>query len=293
MTTNAFKQILVATDLSESARDAARLGARVAKVNGGNLHLLHVRLPMLAPYDLPDFAPIEIEPALEGELRERLQQLALELDQPAATALLTDPAVADAVLRYASEHSIDLIVVGTHGRRGLSRMFLGSVAAELARTAPLPVLVVPLGSERGDHYRRVLAAVDFSASARAALQEAATIAEAHKAPLIALHVVDDAELPPYFAGTIRREAAEMALEHLNKVLGELGLAQRAEPMVVTGAPHTAISATARQYDADLIVTGSAGLRGLQRLLIGSVTERVLRTASCAVLIHRGPVAAGL
>lgn len=292
-----FKNILLATDLSESAQDAAQLASQVARVDQGQLHLLHVRPPFVDAYGFAGYIPVPDED-LDAQVRERLDKLALELGLPAelctSRTVLQDPAVAQSVVDFADRIQADLIVVGTHARHGLERLFLGSVAANVTRIAHQPVLVVPAYCAAAAPIRRVMVAIDFSQASRQALCEADAIAQAHGARLLVLHVVDDAELPPYFAEGVRRDVAAIALEHLNGLLKELQLEARAEPLVITGRPHEAIAQTAREHGANLVVMGATGLSALQRLMLGSVTDRVLRSKpGCSVLVHRGPVCAGI
>lgn len=122
------REILLATDFSEPSRAAARVAVEYARRFGARLHLLHVVSPTTDP------AP-----------RPTLEHLAEELGRevPVVTAVVSGLPVAEEIVRYARTHRIDLIVVGTHGRTGPSRLLLGSVAERVVRTAPCPVLAVP------------------------------------------------------------------------------------------------------------------------------------------------------
>ena len=120
------RQILLATDFSESSDAAARVARDYACHFGARLHLLHV------VWTGADKAMPPLLSTLADELRR---------DVPVLTAVETgSPAVQ--ILRYAARHGIDLIVLGTHGRTGVSRALLGSVAERVVRTAPCPVLTV-------------------------------------------------------------------------------------------------------------------------------------------------------
>ena len=120
-------KILVATDFSECAEAAVRAATDYARRFGAGLHVFHV------------FAPgsIDVARVLAGIAEQVGPDVSVEI---AATG--GDPA--EEILRYAQGHSIDLIVMGTHGRSGVSRLLLGNVVDQVMRGAPCPVLVVPL-----------------------------------------------------------------------------------------------------------------------------------------------------
>jgi nucleotide-binding universal stress UspA family protein len=120
--------VVLATDLSESSRAAARAAADYARRLGARLHVLHVLWPT---------SDAAAGPALErlaGELR---------ATAPVVTAVESGMPAADIIVRYAERQRASLIVMGTHGRTGVSRALLGSVAERVVRTAPCPVLTVP------------------------------------------------------------------------------------------------------------------------------------------------------
>jgi nucleotide-binding universal stress UspA family protein len=122
-------EILVATDFSETAAGALRVGLRHARALGARVHLLHVAS--------------EGEADVTRPLAEAAAQAGPDVPAVLATSV-GDPA--PEIVRYATRHPIDLIVVGTHGRTGVSRVLLGSVAERVMRGAPCPVLVVPPGA---------------------------------------------------------------------------------------------------------------------------------------------------
>ena len=127
-----FSTIILATDFSPAAREAERLAGELVRQAGATLHLVHV-LPLLSS---PGEAAQRLA-TVEGALGSGLQRV---------TALLFGSA-ARAIVAYAHERGADLIVVGTHGRTGVSRLLMGSVAEAVARLAPCPVLTVPAAAE--------------------------------------------------------------------------------------------------------------------------------------------------
>ena len=140
-----FKQILVATDFGPAADRALAYGADLARRFGATLHVVNVVDNVSALVTPIAPSPIDlgtVQKEAEHEARERLRLLLLREcpDLDAKEALLVSHRPAFAILDYARESDIDLIVAGTHGRSGLSDLFLGSVAQKLVRSATCPVL---------------------------------------------------------------------------------------------------------------------------------------------------------
>jgi len=117
--------VLFATDLSESSAPAAKVAAQYARLLGGRLHVFHVQ-PWPSAETLPE-----------------LERLTRDLGVPAVIRVETGLRAADTIVDYAARNDIALIVIGTHGRTGVSRVLLGSVAERVVRTAGAPVLTVP------------------------------------------------------------------------------------------------------------------------------------------------------
>jgi nucleotide-binding universal stress UspA family protein len=141
----ALKHILVATDFSECSDAAVEQGRALAAAFDASLHLLHIVTAPLhevwACY-APGAEFLTVVRDLEVEARRRLEELAasgdLRRDRVVVQTAWGDPS--DEILQYAREHQVDLIVCGTHGRRGWDHVVMGSVAERVVRLAPCPVL---------------------------------------------------------------------------------------------------------------------------------------------------------
>lgn len=137
-----LKRILVSTDFSETSQAALRYGVELARRFRARLYLLHV------PPDPGEAAeaeyPIGIFDIMQNDAHDRLLHLLTDAEaselRPECAMRLGAPA--DEIVKYATEHEIDLIVLGTHGRKGVARLVLGSVAENVVRHAPCPVLTV-------------------------------------------------------------------------------------------------------------------------------------------------------
>jgi nucleotide-binding universal stress UspA family protein len=141
----AFTQhILVPTDFSQASELAVHAAAIVARQNGARVTLLHVLgLPMLYDEDLEQARPEarELEAAVHDHLDRVVEKLLGDLPD-VKTALLRDRSPAEAICQWALEQDVDLIVVATHGRTGLTHFLIGSVAERVVRHAPCPVLTM-------------------------------------------------------------------------------------------------------------------------------------------------------
>ena len=143
-----IKHVLVATDFGEASETALAYGRELARMSGATLHVLHVVEDIFAraigvDAYLPDFS--ELQRQLEEAGRKQLDVVVTaddrrELGAKAITRTSATPA--QVITSYAKEASIDLIVMGTHGRGGMAHLFMGSVAERVVRTAPCPVLTV-------------------------------------------------------------------------------------------------------------------------------------------------------
>jgi nucleotide-binding universal stress UspA family protein len=142
----ALRQILVPTDFSDESRAALAYGAALAGTFNASLHVLHVLKEIVAPESVPvQFETRQLRAAVEATAWDELRAL-LSIDdddarlQPTLAIEWGLPAME--IIRYAQEHEVDLIAMGTHGRGGLKRLLLGSVAESVVRGAPCPVLTI-------------------------------------------------------------------------------------------------------------------------------------------------------
>jgi nucleotide-binding universal stress UspA family protein len=144
----ALNHVLVATDFGDSAEVALRYGRELARTFGATLHIVHVvddlgsRVAEWPGY-VPNFGRLQTQ--MEETARQKLEALVSDEDRRdlrARTTAVTSAATAEAILTYARDHHVDVIVAGTHGRGAVRRFFMGSVAERILRNAPCPVLTV-------------------------------------------------------------------------------------------------------------------------------------------------------
>ncbi len=187
----------------------------------------------------------------------------------------------DQIVRVAREERVDLILMATHGRSGPARWMLGSVAEGVLRVAPCPVLLARghLGEFEG--FQRVIVPVQSTQASQEALREV----QAYLHPQARLTLVRATDDLVRLSAVRSDEAAyQEYLGALEAELAELDPGGRCARQVVDAAPAEAILAVANEQEADLIAMSTHGRRGYNRLVVGSVTERVARHAPCSLLV---------
>ncbi len=295
-----IRKILFPTDFSRCSEQALSHALFFAEQYGAELHLLHaVVLHQDDPADPGHRFPgreelsrrlLEVAGSAMEALVERNRRPKLSIQQFRERGFSPGEVITD----HAHEHDVDLIVMGTHGRRGPARLFFGSVAEEVVRFAKCPVLTVRELAEPRPvaEVHKILVPVDFSPHSRAALAHARHLAARYEATLQLLHVID---LPayPYFylplagfdeprrVSEIEKRSGE-ALERLEREVA--GPAGPCEKYVVSGRPATRIASFAAEYESDLLVLATHGLSGIERLLLGSTSEEVVRSVPMPVFL---------
>ena len=292
-------KILVPYDfspLSQKALGSALLLARLVKAE---LHVVHVEVIHGVPITESPMAPAPAE-----ALRARIEQ-----DNTYINDLYKDVVIYYAVGRgvapgpiiidYQQSHQIDLIIIGTHGRHGLKRVFLGSVAEEIVRYATCEVLTITGGKSsflEFDRLERILVPIDFSGHSAQALSLAREVAALSEAKLNLVHVVHFPSISTVTDAAVfsivdyDADVETKAFEHLRafyaRVVGEN---EAVIYTVMQGPPADEIARHAAASNCDLIVIGTHGLTGLDRFLMGSVASKIIRRADCPVLVVHSAV----
>lgn len=303
----AFRHILVATDFSEPSRRALCDALVLAAENNAQLSVVHV-LHLDRNYAaLEDPYELNLERiAAEKEMKALVDELGPE--QKIDTTLVKHGPVAVQVAAVIEEKQIDLLVIGTRGRGGLQKLALGSVAEELLRIAPCPVMTIGPKADiaaltRGPGFHRILFATDFGKGSAKALPLAFALAREQQAKLILLHMIapmpaTTASLSAYApAGAAADEVGEWeessrqrCLTQLRECLpAETGLEQEVEFVVGTDfLPEGVLTASAK-FKVDLIVMGAnrtASAKAAAHIPWSAVHE-VVRNAPCPVLTVAG------
>jgi nucleotide-binding universal stress UspA family protein len=196
----------------------------------------------------------------------------------------------NAILEYADENAIDLLVMGTHGRSGLKRYVLGSVAESVVRRSEPPVITVRATDQRQapTGYDDILVPTDGSTHAGLAAEHGIEIAQRFDARIHAVHIVDIRVLSGTPDAAVPASFFEELTAHGEEVTEAVAERARAAGLDVTttvqkGMPSTALVSYVQEQDIDLVTMGSAGRTGLDRYLMGSTTNRIIRHSEAPVL----------
>ena len=282
-----LENVLLATDFSESSRAAVGYAATVAGHYGGRVYVVHV-----IPPEAYQFAPPETIPTVEEGVKRWTEQqmkalLASEqLQGLPHEGLLKYGEIWDALAEVVEQQRVHLIVVGTRGRRGLKKLIMGSVAEEIFRLSPVPVLTVrPDAAQTGAHqFRTLLYPTDFSADSIGAMPYVLSLGQEFQSCVIFLHAA-----PASADIESRSRLNEFFQERLRKIIPTEALSW-CEPklLVEFGDPAEVILKAADQYKVDLIVMGVRGAGSLTRASthVGSTAYRVVSEARAPVMSVR-------
>jgi nucleotide-binding universal stress UspA family protein len=286
-----IKNIAFATDLSPASYAALPFAAEFARHHGAKVWGFHV----LSPYVYP-VPPSMILPAPEQDSQEAAKQLGRHLEKQLAgvpqEVVIGRGETWSALSSFIEKYNIDLVVMSTHGRTGLGKALLGSVAETVFRQCPCPVLTVgPKAASRLDHpveTKEILYATDFTPESRSAAAYAISIAQEHQAHLVLLHVIE----PPK-AGDLAHggEFVSNTMQLLRDLVPpEAELWCKPEHVVEYGPPADNILKVAERRHAHLIVLGvrkPEGSLGLATHFARATAYKVVSQANCPVLTVRG------
>jgi nucleotide-binding universal stress UspA family protein len=286
-----LRNILYLTDFSPAAEAVVPYVLNLARQFGATVHAAHVRMPATYPIVGPEAMPQIIE-AAEAQAKVEAQELHDIFASVPHDVTVSEGDLWPTISGLVREHKIDMIVIGTHGRTGVGRALLGSVAEEIFRKAPCPVLTVgphiSKDTERRLGMKEILFATDFSPESLEALPYAVSLAQEHQARLTLLHVVGKEEKGDLVHP---RDYVESTMRQLQKLVP--AEAERwCEPRfaVEQGPAAEKILEVAIALGADLIVLGvrgAAGAMGAATHLLRPTAHRVVTQAQCPVLTVRG------
>lgn len=286
-----FEEILFPTDGSEGAETVRDHVLDVAAAHGATVHVLYV-----ADSNVHSTTRVrgEVVEALEAPGEDIVAEVAAAAADRGVDAVteVLQGGVAQTILDYAAEFGIDVVVMPTRGRTGLDRLLLGSVTERVLRSSPVPVLTInPDAALRGYPYEAILVPTDGSETADEALALGVDLATDGDAALHVLSVADLSSLGVDVHSELHvdvlEERAESVIDEATTYATDEGVDPVHGTVEYGGAIHGAIGAYVGDNDVDVIVMGTHGHTGLDRLLLGSVTEKVVRTASVPVLTVPG------
>ena len=301
-----IETILVPNDFSTHAEQALEYATMIAKESGASIDILHVcQVPNIGLND-PSFGPVTNADLINNARREivegaqkKLEKAATQLREDGLTVatFVDEGSIHDRINATANEKQADLVVMGTHGRTGLRRALLGSVAERLVRTSRAPVITVP-AKQKIERPEQILVAYDFSPSAKQAASAARKLHGMFGASVHIAHIYFD----PWVeyatdgaaesqTGSVRREAVRVGLEQmLKRDVDELFSIDRSTVTthLVAGRAVESLLNASEDVGADIVCIGATGKSSVDRILLGSVAEKLIRLSEVPVLTAHAP-----
>jgi nucleotide-binding universal stress UspA family protein len=297
-------RILCPVDFSGFSLDALRHGLGLAHWYSAQLTLLHVyQASQALPVEgiqgsVPVF--VDVDPDKLTEEVRRFCAPLLDTSGQRVEIVVRPGDAAKEIRNEAERVPFDLLILGTHGRSGFERLFLGSVTEKVLRSTRVPVLTIPppVREPGSPLYKTILCPLEFAAASIRALEYALSLAKQSDARLILLHAIEDvfADADALALGYVsvseyQQQLEQEAITRLRAVVpDEARVWSHPEERVVKGRAHEEILKVVANEHVDLVVMGVQGKGVVNRLVFGSTTHRVIREAGCPVLtLHGGGV----
>lgn len=299
-----YTSIVVPLDGSVFGNGALPIAVALANRSDAALHLVRVRDPVAIAAAAGPFGARMID-AAEPQRRAEMEEVAAHLAQGSlrVTAEFLDGPVVPTLQRYLENSTHDLVVMMSHGRGGLSRAWLGSVADGLIRHASVPLLLLRqdtswLRAAVEPLFRRVMIPLDGSALAEAVLDNVLSLGTADVTEYVILGVVaphrelesSEHDAGTFIGGSLDEQQRDAALAYLHGVAADLRSTGAVVTVRVEVHLHTALGIldAAVEHDVDLIALSTHGRGAMSRLVHGSVADKVIRGTTGAVLVYHPP-----
>jgi nucleotide-binding universal stress UspA family protein len=284
-----LRALLVSTDFSKGAERALERALLLPLAPEAKVHIVHV---------LPRHLPAKLRPKAESEARRRLEQVLSEVRKRKAgtkinvtSEILCGETFVE-ILRTSRSRSVELIVLGRHGRRPIRDMFIGTTAERVVRKGDVPILVVNLKPTHP--YRHPLIATDLENSSRRAVDLALRVLDTNVKRVNVVHAFQvpfegfvTASASPGDKIEWRRSYQRTAVTGMSTFLAPYqhsGVLWKT--FIRQGDPRSVVLAAAARCQADLIALGTHGKSGIAHALLGSVAEWVITAATCDVLVAK-------
>ncbi len=285
-------KILVPIDFSPYSSYAADFASFLAQEYKADITLYHVVVMFETEVEEEEHLK-----NIEGIVKHKILSTNSLLEKKKKTIDVTDFKIhsvtehgvnaANSILEFINSHNYDLVIIGTHGRTGLKNWIYGSVAEKVVRLAQIPVITlhnIPVFS----HMKNILVPVDFSENSRKTLETARKIAKTFHSQLNYIHIIEQQLHPSYqvvgieSVFTLNPDLKDISLNKLKEFCYKEN--EKATFAILEGTAHRDITDYAKEINCGLIVMSTHGYTGIDHVLIGSTTERVVRIAPCPVLI---------
>lgn len=284
-----FSKILIGTDFSSNARSAMFAGISIAVKCLARIEMVHVISYLEDIYRASRFVVPDAN--WQKETLDRMEEFFPNRLYPNNERhVLVGNSVPQTILKHGRETNCDLIVIGTKGRSAVAELLMGGVAHQVARGSEIPVMIVR-DEKHGrpvQGFNRVLVPTDFSPESVKALKFGVNFADFLKADLHLVHVIDESEIretiysyPQY--DLKMPESCEINVDDVLQAMLPKDLTGEGKVASLVGVPSQAILHYCEEHSIDFIVMGTHGRKGLERLLLGSVTASVIANSKVPVI----------
>lgn len=285
-----IQKILVPVDFSEFSRKSVEAARKIARRYGASVTLIHI---IVTPHGtVGDSRKKNVLEKQNAFIRQQFQvqygdKLEKEI-QDVSFILITGVSPVDSLQEYLQDHPHDLVVMGTHGQTGFRFFVQGSVVEKMVRFSSVPILTIPQALQN-IRFKRILAPLDFSVHSQKALEYTISFAKHHNAKIVFMHVIEQENYPSFSSAEeesifeIEPSLQQSIVENLREFVADTVDESYIEDFVVTeGVVHREIVNLCKSFDVMIISTH--GLTGLEYIQIGGTAEKVVRWASCPVLV---------
>lgn len=289
-----LENILVPIDFSDFSKIALNFAVEIAERFNARLTVLHAVVLFQDDVDEEEKMQ-EYQQWLKAREKRIDDQMKMNTKSAGEHGIEVDSKIirgispGDVILDFINENNYDLIVMGTHGRTGLRHLFQGSVAEKVVRHSPAPVLTVHR-SVKNYRLEKILVPIDFSVYSKKAADYGIILADNLSAQIDFIHIIEHDIHPSFYSAGIEsifevdKDLKQRVIQNMKEFLEDQFPEDLAVNFIVKeGIPHKEIVEYAKDSSADLIVISTHGLTGLEYILLGSTTEKVVRWANCPVL----------
>ena len=279
------RNILCPVDFFPASEGAATYAAEIALASDASLKLVHVISPIISTYKFP-LNPADVVKRAKEKSEAKLKTIQERMKR-AGVVVTTEIRVGNApneIKQAIEADKPDLVVMGTHGRRGIERWFLGSVTESMLRHSPVPMLTIsPQGRNANRRIRRIAVTTDFSDGTADAMAYAFSIAGENQARVDLLHVVDDVGLD------VSKRYGDPFLKNIKAKMESLIPPESRDwcevgTTIEPGIPYRVILKFLQRTKPDLLVMNIHGKNLFDRALLGTTANRVIRAANCPVML---------
>jgi nucleotide-binding universal stress UspA family protein len=290
-----YDQILFPTDGSEPAESVLEYALQIASEHEATIHVLNV---VDTSQDSPPRVQEGVSDALEQDGTEIVNEAAQRATEygidVVSEVLHGDPY--EAIVEYSTQSAIELIVMPTHGRRGLQRFLLGSVTERVINTADVPVIAVNPGTQPLTYpCQELLVPTDGSRGSELAVSEGVALANATGATLHILHVVETGSLGPDARSLVKDEELTTRADEIIAAAietAEAATVDSVESEIEFGVPSKEIRNYIDAHDIDFAILGTHGKTDFSRYMMGGVSAKIVRTSPVPVMWVREPDSSG-